>query len=95
MEKREDLEWIEAQKIVITTNLVTATKKHLQFLKVIHENGKLYDGRMLERAIYRYKYCWLPLLANYSRSKVCEWQLVVPLDCEWIWHCHRLNPVSF
>lgn len=19
----------------------------------------------------------------------------MPLDCEWIWHCHRLNPVVF
>lgn len=19
--------------------------------------------------------------------------MVVPLDCEWVWHCHRLNPV--
>ncbi|GJX47344.1 glycine-rich domain-containing protein 1-like protein [Tanacetum coccineum] len=93
MEKLEDLEWVKAQNIVISTDLITATKKHLKFLEAVDDNGKLYDGRVLERAIFRYKYCWLPLLAKHSRSKVCEWQLVVPLDCEWIWHCHRLNPV--
>ncbi|MFS7962039.1 putative Glycine-rich domain-containing protein [Helianthus anomalus] len=95
MEKCEDLEWVEAQKIVITTDLVTATKRHLKFLKAVHDNGKLYNGCVLERAVFRYKYCWLPLLAKYtSRSKISEWRLVVPLDCEWIWHCDRLNPVS-
>jgi len=44
--------------------------------------------------VFRYKYCWLPLLAKHTESPVTENPLVVPLDCEWIWHCHRLNPVS-
>jgi len=44
--------------------------------------------------VFRYKYCWLPLLAKHVESPVTENPLVVPLDCEWIWHCHRLNPVS-
>ncbi|WRX29981.1 Glycine-rich domain-containing protein-like - like 3 [Theobroma cacao] len=39
-----------------------------------------------------YKYCWLPRLAIHAESSVSEGPLVVPLDCEWIWHCHRLNP---
>ncbi|KAD4586251.1 hypothetical protein R6Q59_035404 [Mikania micrantha] len=95
MEKWEDPEWVEAQKIVVTTDLVTATKKHLKFLKAVYENSELYNGRVLEQAIFRYKYCWLPLLAKHSRSKVSDSQLVVPLDCEWIWHCHRLNPVRY
>ncbi|KAJ0547139.1 putative Glycine-rich domain-containing protein [Helianthus annuus] len=96
MENYEDLEWVEAQKIVISTDLVTATKRLLKFLKAVHDNGKLYNGCVLERAVFRYKYCWLPLLAKYtSRSKISEWRLVVPLDCEWIWHCHRLNPVRY
>lgn len=44
---------------------------------------------------FRYKNCWMPLLAKYADSVVTEGPLVVPLDCEWIWHCHRLNPVWF
>lgn len=46
-------------------------------------------------ANFRYNACWLPLLAKQSESQISEGFLVVPLDCEWIWHCHRLNPVSF
>jgi hypothetical protein len=41
----------------------------------------------------RYKACWLPLLAKHTQAAVVEGPLAVPLDCEWIWHCHRLNPV--
>lgn len=41
----------------------------------------------------RYNAFWLPLLAKHSENPVSEDPIVVPLDCEWIWHCHRLNPV--
>ncbi|KAL6571851.1 hypothetical protein OROHE_002720 [Orobanche hederae] len=40
-----------------------------------------------------YNVFWLPLLANHSKSRLLEGPLVVPLDCEWIWQCHRLNPL--
>ncbi|XP_073121320.1 glycine-rich domain-containing protein 2-like isoform X2 [Henckelia pumila] len=34
--------------------------------------------------------CWQNIL-----NPLCEGPLVVPLDCEWIWHFHRLNPVLY
>ncbi|KAL0450088.1 UNVERIFIED_CONTAM: Glycine-rich domain-containing protein 1 [Sesamum latifolium] len=43
-------------------------------------------------SIIRYNAYWLPLLAKHSESQLVEGPLVVPLDCEWVWHCHRLNP---
>ena len=48
-----------------------------------------------ENPHFRYYSCWLPLLAKHSECPFFEGPLVVPLDCEWIWHCHRLNPVGF
>ncbi|KAL4556525.1 hypothetical protein LXL04_039181 [Taraxacum kok-saghyz] len=91
----ENPEWAEAQMNVISIDLIAKTKKHIEFLKAIDDNGKLYNGPILERAIFRYKYYWLPLLAKHNKFKVIEWPLVVKLDCEWIWHCHRLNPVRY
>ncbi|ONI35501.1 hypothetical protein PRUPE_1G539900 [Prunus persica] len=93
MERKQELEWSEAQKIVISRDLVAAAKQQLQFLAVVDRNRHLYDSPALYKAINRYKYCWLPLLAKHAESQVSEGPLVVPLDCEWIWHCHRLNPV--
>ncbi|CAN8288534.1 unnamed protein product [Cochlearia groenlandica] len=90
------MEWLEAQKIKISIDIFDAAKQHLHFLGVVDKNRWLYEGPILERAIYRYNVYWLPLLANYSKtSSTSEGSLVPPLDCEWIWHCHRLNPVRY
>ncbi|CAA7048136.1 unnamed protein product [Microthlaspi erraticum] len=92
----QNLEGIEAQKIEISVDLFAAAKNQLQFLEVVDQNRWLYDGPILERAIYRYNAYWLPLLAKYSESSsICEGPLVPPFDCEWVWHCHRLNPVRY
>ncbi|EXC03907.1 hypothetical protein L484_016112 [Morus notabilis] len=95
MEMQQKLEWIEAQKIGVSVDLVAAAKRQLKFLAAVDRNRNLYEGPVLDRAIYRYNACWLPLLAKHTETPVCEGPLVVPLDCEWIWHCHRLNPVRY
>ncbi|KAJ8638191.1 hypothetical protein MRB53_012458 [Persea americana] len=95
MDEKQELAWLEAQKIVISVDLVAAAKQQLQFLAAVDKNRCLYEGPLLSKAIYRYKSCWLPLLAKHTESMVLERPLVVPLDCEWIWHCHRLNPVQY
>ncbi|KAG2696055.1 hypothetical protein I3760_07G041000 [Carya illinoinensis] len=95
MEVEQEFEWNEAQKIEINVDLVAAAKRHLQFLAAVDRNRCLYDGPALERAIYRYNACWLPLLSKHSASQIPEGPLVVPFECEWVWHCHRLNPVQY
>ncbi|KAK7321290.1 hypothetical protein VNO77_31780 [Canavalia gladiata] len=96
METQQELEWAEAQNIVLSEDLVATAKQQLLFLAEVDRNRSLYDdGPVLHTANRRYKYCWLPLLAKHAVSPVTESPLVVPLDCEWIWHCHRLNPVRY
>ncbi|KAK7385425.1 hypothetical protein VNO78_31143 [Psophocarpus tetragonolobus] len=95
METQQEVEWGEAQNLVLSEDLVASAKQQLLFLAEVDRNRCLYDGPVLHKANYRYKYCWLPLLANHAESPVAEDPLVVPLDCEWIWHCHRLNPVQY
>ncbi|CAH8382219.1 unnamed protein product [Eruca vesicaria subsp. sativa] len=95
-EMNQKQEWLEAQKIEISVDLFAAAKQQLQFLAAVDRNRCLYAGPALERAIYRYNVYWLPLLAKYTESSsICEGPLVPPLDCEWVWHCHRLNPVRY
>ncbi|KAF8024722.1 hypothetical protein BT93_F1793 [Corymbia citriodora subsp. variegata] len=94
-QKQRNQEWAEAQQIVTSTDLVAGAKQQLKFLAAVDRNRHLYGGPVLDRAICRYKHCWLPLLAKHMDSRISEGPLVVPLDCEWIWHCHRLNPVQY
>nr|XP_017218219.1 PREDICTED: glycine-rich domain-containing protein 1-like isoform X1 [Daucus carota subsp. sativus]XP_017218220.1 PREDICTED: glycine-rich domain-containing protein 1-like isoform X1 [Daucus carota subsp. sativus] len=95
MEKNQEIEWSKAQQIVISEDLVATAKQQLLFLAAVDRNRWLYKGPALQRSIYRYNACWLPLLAKNAESQISKGPLVVPLDCEWVWHCHRLNPVRY
>ncbi|XP_076911575.1 glycine-rich domain-containing protein 1-like [Bidens hawaiensis] len=95
MGMEQESEWNAAQSIKISEDLVAAAKLQLQFLAAVDRNRWLYEDQTLQTAIYRYNSCWLPLLAKHSESRVTNGPLVVPLDCEWVWHCHRLNPVRY
>ncbi|KNA12464.1 hypothetical protein SOVF_125400 [Spinacia oleracea] len=95
MEKEQEREWTEAQNIVVSVDLLETAKKQLQFLAAVDRNRFLYESPALEWAIYRYNAFWLPLLAKHLENPISEDPLVVPLDCEWIWHCHRLNPLRY
>lgn len=53
MEKEQEIEWLAAQNIDISTDLVAAAKQQLQFLAAVDRNRYLYEGLLLERAIYR------------------------------------------
>ncbi|KAL9229466.1 hypothetical protein vseg_004929 [Gypsophila vaccaria] len=95
MEMVQQNEWAEAQKIKFSLDLIEAAKKMLKFLLTVDQHRFLYEDFALQRAIYRYNAFWLPLLAKHVESPVSEGPLVVPLDCEWVWHCHRLNPLRY
>lgn len=53
MEKEQELEWDEAQKIVVSEDLVAAAKQQLKFLAEVDNNRYLYDGPVLDRPILR------------------------------------------
>ncbi|CAN8283927.1 unnamed protein product [Cochlearia groenlandica] len=91
-----EVEWLESQRIDTSVDLISAAKQQIRFLGAVDRNRWLYEGHALDKAIYRYNAYWLPLLAKKSYdSSFSEGPLVPPLDCEWIWHCHRLNPVRY
>lgn len=59
---------------------------------VIGNAHRLICSRICCRALCRYERFWLPLLAREGDENLLP--LIPPLDCAWIWHVHRLNPVS-
>ncbi|KAJ7570363.1 hypothetical protein O6H91_01G117200 [Diphasiastrum complanatum] len=95
MDERNQKEWKSSQAIRISVDLVAAASELLHFLATVDRYPELYEGPTLERAIQRYKNCWLPLAAAYGGYAETGVTLVPPLDCAWVWHCHRLNPVQY
>ncbi|KAL6585973.1 hypothetical protein OROMI_002617 [Orobanche minor] len=56
MEIEQELEWKAAQSTKISVDLVIAAKQQLKFLAAIDRSRWLYEGRGLDRAIYRVIY---------------------------------------
>lgn len=63
---------------------------HLAFLEEMNKNQKSINGSSLQRAVERYNHYWLPLASKHTNEV-----LAVPLDIEWVWHCHMLAPLSY
>lgn len=50
---------------------------------------------------FRYGKCWMPLAAEAAEAAetggsgyvATEYALLPPLDVQWVWYCHCLNPV--
>eukprot|EP00252_Welwitschia_mirabilis_P021336 TRINITY_DN5457_c0_g1_i1.p1 TRINITY_DN5457_c0_g1~~TRINITY_DN5457_c0_g1_i1.p1 ORF type:complete len:853 (+),score=109.80 TRINITY_DN5457_c0_g1_i1:585-3143(+) len=84
---------IEAAKSInLSLDLVTAAKIQLQFVKAVSNMPWLHHGPLLLRSVRRYKQFWMPLIAELGEQQEA---LLPPLDIQWVWHCHCLNPVAY
>ncbi|XP_024394182.1 glycine-rich domain-containing protein 2 isoform X1 [Physcomitrium patens] len=90
-----------ALRINFSMDLVFAAKRQLGFLRTIDSLPCLHKGPMVLRAIRRYQKFWMPLVADSLKFDALlnvdstGKSLLPPLDVQWIWHCHRLNPVVY
>lgn len=102
LEKRSVEELRAAQRISLSLDLVLAAKRHLGLLRTIDSLPCLHRGPAVTRAIQRYERFWLPLVADAlkfdallnSNSRGSK-SLLPPIDVQWIWLCHCLNPVKY
>ena len=71
-------------------DLVAAGQAEYDFLRMVDKNPSLYCLPVLQNALYRYETYWLPLCRDHATE-----YLPAPLDVEWVWHCHMLNPYAY
>ncbi|PIA61273.1 hypothetical protein AQUCO_00300659v1 [Aquilegia coerulea] len=78
----------------VSIDLVAAARRHLAFLRTAAEFHWLDNNSSLCQAIRRYDELWMPLISDLTVRKTPP-ILLPPLDVQWVWHCHTLNPVSY
>jgi hypothetical protein len=71
--------------------LIENAKKHISFLRALHELEITTRLPNHVECIRRYQELWLPMVIKYGKSK----QLIPPADVAWLWHCHRLAPMHY
>ncbi|KAM7273291.1 hypothetical protein ACFE04_027955 [Oxalis oulophora] len=86
----------EVDTIRISVDLVSAVKRNIGFLRTVSEESHwLYKKPTLFEAIRRYEEVWMPLIAELSDGLIKPPAVIPPLDVEWVWFCHTLNPASY
>ncbi|KAL2490450.1 Protein of unknown function (DUF1399) [Abeliophyllum distichum] len=84
----------EEETVRFGVDLVAAAKRNLGFLKLVNDSQWLHQKPTILEAIRRYDQLWMPLFADLiSGSKPP--MILPPLDIEWVWYCHTLNPTSY
>lgn len=69
MDKEQEAQWMEAQRISIGEDLVSVAQRQLEFLAAVDRRRWLYDSPGLERAIYRYSRYLSPLFDQIINSQ--------------------------
>lgn len=88
--REKDKESIQTTSI----DLVASARRHLAFLKTVAESSFLYSNKSLCQANRRYDELWMPLISDLS-DDAKQPLLLPPLDVQWVWHCHTLNPGKY
>ncbi|GMH10443.1 hypothetical protein Nepgr_012284 [Nepenthes gracilis] len=75
-------------------DLVAAARRNISFLRNVSGADWLQQRPALDEAIRRYDQLWMPLISHLTVGATPP-MIVPPLDVEWIWYCHTLNPVYY
>lgn len=78
----------------VSLDLVSAVRRNIGFLRTVNESLWLHDRPAIVEAIRRYDELWMPLVAEISMGSAPP-VVLPPLDIEWVWFCHTLNPVNY
>ncbi|OAE21704.1 hypothetical protein AXG93_1275s1150 [Marchantia polymorpha subsp. ruderalis] len=99
------LNWNTVQSFLGTkfdADLIASAKEQVRFLGLVQKTPALRRPEVLKCAIHRYWNNYLPLAAKFQSKGFPDAVLaktgahfVPPLDCAWIWHCHKLSPVRY
>ncbi|XP_024020833.1 uncharacterized protein LOC21390690 isoform X2 [Morus notabilis] len=80
-------------------DLVSAARRNLSFLRAVSDSHWLHHKPTLLEAIRRYNELWMPLIADLTVGSCSTGSapplILPPVDVEWVWFCHTLNPVRY
>ncbi|KAA8536796.1 hypothetical protein F0562_029274 [Nyssa sinensis] len=84
----------EEATVRLSVDLVSAAGRHVGFLRLVADSHWLHQRPTVVEAIRRYDELWMPLISDLTVGSTPP-ILVPPIDVEWVWYCHTLNPVSY
>jgi hypothetical protein len=80
---------VSISDVPFSHDLVLPSKQLIAFLQGMHATGVTLI-KPSDPNLERYINYWLPLVAQHPHQS-----LVPPPDVAWLWHCHRLSPMTY
>ncbi|KAI3448542.1 hypothetical protein Pfo_005207 [Paulownia fortunei] len=84
----------EEGTVRFSVDLVAAARRNLGFLRLVSDSHWLHEKPTIFEAIRRYDQLWMPLIADLTTGSKPP-MILPPLDVEWVWYCHTLNPANY
>ncbi|KAA0050923.1 glycine-rich domain-containing protein 1 [Cucumis melo var. makuwa] len=79
----------------IGLDIISAVRRNLGFLRTVADSHWLHSEPTITEAIRRYEELWMPLISDLTVAGSSPPMILPPLDVEWVWFCHTLNPVGY
>ncbi|KAI3992803.1 hypothetical protein MKX01_042362 [Papaver californicum] len=76
-------------------DLVIAGRRKVLFLKRVFESQWFHHPPSIIQSIRRYDELWMPLISDLSINSKTPLMIIPPLDIQWVWFCHTLNPLTY
>ncbi|OVA13420.1 Protein of unknown function DUF1399 [Macleaya cordata] len=93
-EKSDSSEEESMMIIRLSIDLVAAARRQVLFLRRVSESEWLHHPPTLLHSIRRYDELWMPLISELFVESMTQ-MILPPLDVQWVWFCHTLNPASY
>ncbi|KAI3848080.1 hypothetical protein MKX03_035749 [Papaver bracteatum] len=76
-------------------DLVTAGRRQVSFLQRVFESQWFHHPPSMIQSIRRYDELWMPLISDLIINSKTPPMILPPLDIQWVWFCHTLNPATY
>ncbi|XP_076958217.1 glycine-rich domain-containing protein 2-like [Bidens hawaiensis] len=83
------------EPIRLSLDLVAAARQNIVFLRDVAESHWLHHTHVLIEAVRRYDQLWMPMISDLTPESGKPPMILPPLDVEWVWFCHTLNPAVY
>ncbi|KAF5786470.1 putative Glycine-rich domain-containing protein [Helianthus annuus] len=83
------------ENLRLSLDLVAAARQNIGLLRDVAESHWLHHTPLLVEAVRRYDELWMPMVSDLTVDSGKPPMILPPLDVEWVWFCHTLNPVAY
>ncbi|KAM0025600.1 putative Glycine-rich domain-containing protein [Helianthus debilis subsp. tardiflorus] len=83
------------ENLRLSLDLVAATRQNIGLLRDVADSHWLHHTPLLVEAVRRYDELWMPMMSDLTVDSGKPPMILPPLDVEWVWFCHTLNPVAY